>query len=95
MGDKQAKDTQPQDMGLRTGGPDAYSGFVADDAAGDSSIGSSKDGNRQSGINSNFAKASPESNVGPAGAEQSSHGNASGTISDEVRGKTESGHSSQ
>lgn len=28
------------------------------------------------GINSNFAKASPESNVGPAGAEQSSYGQA-------------------
>lgn len=95
MGDKQTKDTQVEDQGLRSRGPDAYSGFVADDAAGDSSIGSSQGGNSQSGINSNFAKASPESNVGPAGAEQSSHGNASGTIPGGVLGKAEAGQNSQ
>lgn len=95
MGDKQAKDMQVEDQGLRTGGPDSYSGFVADDAAGDSSIGAGKAGNSQSGINSNFAKASPESNVGPAGAEQSSHGNASGAIPGGVMGKAESGQNSQ
>lgn len=37
-----------------------------------------KSRDEQSGIHSNFAHAAPESNVGPAGAPQSSRGNASG-----------------
>ena len=83
-------------QGLRASGPDSLSGFVADDDAGDSSIGAANaDGSRQSGIQSNFAKASPESNVGPAGAAQSSHGNASGPIAGGVLGKSEEGQSSQ
>lgn len=83
-------------QGLRAGGPDSLSGFVADDDAGDSSIGSAnRDGSRQSGIQSNFAKASPESNVGPAGAPQTSHGNAGGPITGGVLGKSEAGGNSQ
>lgn len=84
MDDKHPKDEQATDTGLRQGA-DPYAGFVADDAAGDSSIGA---GNRQSGIQSNFAKADPESNVGPAGAAQSSHGNAAGPIPGGVLGKS-------
>jgi len=79
-------------QGLRAGGPDALSGFVADDDAGDSSIGAA-DGAQQSGIQSNFAKASPESNVGPAGAPQTSHGNAGGPITGGVLGKSEAQNS--
>jgi len=80
--------------GLRTNGPDSLSGFVADDDAGDSSIGSANaDGSRQSGIQSNFAKASPESNVGPAGAPQTSHGSAGGPITGGALGKSEAGNS--
>lgn len=85
MNDNNAKD--PKDSGLRQGGPDAYAGFVANDADGDSSIGHRDAGNSQSGINSNFAKASPESNVGPAGAPQASHGNATGDVPGGTRGK--------
>lgn len=44
-------------------------------------------GNSQSGINSNFAKASPESNVGPAGAPVASHGNPTGDVPGGTRGK--------
>lgn len=87
MDDNKPKDEQQADTGLRQGSADSYAGFVADDAAGDSSIGS---GDSQSGIQSNFAKASPESNVGPAGAAQSSHGNASAPIPGGVLGKSES-----
>ena len=92
MDDKKPKDEQQPDTGLRQGRADAYAGFVADDDAGDSSIGS---GNSQSGIQSNFAKASPESNVGPAGAAQSSHGNASGPITGGVLGTSEAGQDGQ
>ena len=94
MEDKKPKDIQQgnPDQGLRQGRADSYAGFVTDDDAGTSSIGS---GNGQSGIQSNFAKASPESNVGPAGAAQSSHGNASGSIAGGVVGKSEQGQSSQ
>lgn len=88
MDDKKPREDQQTDPGLRQGRADSYAGFVADDDAGDSSIGS---GNSQSGIQSNFAKASPESNVGPAGAAQSSHGNASGPIAGGVLGKSEAG----
>ena len=91
----QQQDMRQEDLGLRQGGPDSLSGFVADDGAGDSSIGAGQAGNSQSGINSNFAKASPESNVGPAGAEQSSHGNASGAIPGGVLGTSEAGQNSQ
>lgn len=81
-------------QGLRQSGPDPLSGFVADDDAGDSSIGSAgQDGSRQSGIQSNFAKASPESNVGPAGAPQTSHGSAGGPIPGGTLGKSEAGNS--
>lgn len=81
-------------QGLRASGPDSLSGFVADDDAGDSSIGAANaDGSRQSGIQSNFAKASPESNVGPAGAPQTSHGNAGGPITGGVLGKSEAQNS--
>lgn len=38
------------------------------------------------GINTNFAHADPESNVGPAGAPQTSLGNAQGTIPDSTAG---------
>lgn len=38
------------------------------------------------GINTNFAHADPESNVGPAGAPQTSLGNAQGTIPDATAG---------
>lgn len=88
---------QDDGAGLRGSGPDALSGFVADDAAGDSSIGKRADeaGNSQSGIQSNFASASPESNVGPAGAPQSSHGNASGPVTGGTLGKAEPGGNSQ
>lgn len=86
---------QEDDAGLRQGGPDSLSGFVADDAGGDSSIGNRAAGNSQSGIQSNFASASPESNVGPAGAPQSSHGSASGPIAGGTLGKAESGQNSQ
>lgn len=94
MEDKKPKDTQQDnpDQGLRQGRADSYAGFVTDDREGTSSIGS---GSQQSGIQSNFAKASPESNVGPAGAAQSSHGNASGPIAGGVLGKSEDGQSSQ
>lgn len=94
MEDKKPKDIQQDnpDQGLRQGRADSYAGFVTDDDAGTSSIGS---GNQQSGIQSNFSKASPESNVGPAGAAQSSHGNASGPIAGGVLGKSEDGQSSQ
>ncbi|RNF32546.1 hypothetical protein NM04_01395 [Massilia aurea] len=94
MEDKKSKDIQQDnpDQGLRQGRADSYAGFVTDDQDGTSSIGS---GNQQSGINSNFAKASPESNVGPAGAAQSSHGNASGPIPGGVLGKAEDGQNSQ
>ena len=94
MEDKKPKDIQQDnpDQSLRQGRADSYAGFVTDDDAGTSSIGS---GNQQSGIQSNFAKASPESNVGPAGAAQSSHGNASGPIAGGVVGKAEQGQSSQ
>ena len=92
MDDKKPKDEQQADAPLRRSQADAHAGFVADDDAGDSSIGA---GNRQSGIQSNFAKASPESNVGPAGAPQSSHGNAGGPIPGGVLGKSEAGESSQ
>lgn len=77
MKNNNPKEIRQVELNLRQSGPDSYSGFVADDAAGDSSIGHPQAGNQQSGIQSNFAKATPESNVGPAGAEQSSHGNAS------------------
>jgi len=70
----------PKDAGVRDGGPDSYAGFVANDADGDSSIGHPAKGSSHSGINSNFAKASPESNVGPAGAPQASHGQATGDV---------------
>ena len=73
--------------GLRGGGPDSYAGFVANDADGDSSIGHQVKGTSQSGINSNFAKASPESNVGPAGAPQASHGQATGDVPGGSRSK--------
>lgn len=81
MDDKKPTDKQKVALNLRQGGPDSLSGFVADDADGNSSIGS-RNGNdsRQSEVHSNFAKASPESNVGPAGAPQSSRGSASGPI---------------
>jgi len=98
MEDKKPKDIQQdiqqdnQDRGLREGRADSYAGFVTDDTDGTSSIGS---GNGQSGIQSNFAKASPESNVGPAGAAQSSHGNASGPIAGGVLGKSEAGQDGQ
>lgn len=92
MDDKKPKDEQQADAGLRQGRVDSYAGFVADDDAGDSSIGS---GNSQSGIQGNFAKASPESNVGPAGAAQSSHGNVSGPIAGGVLGKAEAGQDGQ
>ncbi|WP_137172896.1 hypothetical protein [Massilia sp. HP4] len=92
MDDKKPKDEQQRDTGLRQGRVDSYAGFVADDDAGDSSIGA---GNSQSGIQSNFAKASPESNVGPAGAAQSSHGNASGPVAGGVLGKAEAGQDGQ
>jgi hypothetical protein len=95
MTDNKAKDTTTQDTALRQGGPDAYSGFVANDADGDSSIGHPGAGNSQSGINSNFAKASPESNVGPAGAAQASHGNATGDVPGGTRGKAPSEQNSQ
>jgi len=88
--DKDQKDTR-----LRQGGPDAYAGFVADDADGDSSIGHRDAGNSQSGINSNFAKASPESNVGPAGTAQVSHGNATGDVPGGTRGKAPGEQNSQ
>lgn len=86
-------DQQADDLGLRQSSPDGLSGFVADDATGDSSIGHG--GNSQSGIQSNFAKASPDSNVGPAGAPQSSHGNASGPIPGGTVGRAEAGQNSQ
>jgi hypothetical protein len=94
MEDKQPKDLQQDNpgQGLRQGRADSYAGFVTDDTSGTSSIGA---GSQQSGIHSNFAKASPESNVGPAGAAQSSHGNASGPIAGGVLGKSEEGQSSQ
>lgn len=94
MEDKKSKDIQQDnpDQGLRQGRADSYAGFVTDDEDGTSSIGS---GNQQSGVNSNFAKASPESNVGPAGAAQSSHGNASGPLPGGVLGKAEDGQNSQ
>ena len=94
MEDNKPKDTRQDnpDQGLRQGRADSYAGFVTDDTNGTSSIGS---GNQQSGIQSNFAKASPESNVGPAGAAQSSHGNASGPIPGGVLGKSEDGQNSQ
>ncbi|MDY0977635.1 hypothetical protein SOM61_21960 [Massilia sp. CFBP9012] len=94
MEDKKPKDIQQDNpgQGLRQGRADSYAGFVTDDQDGTSSIGSGK---QQSGVNSNFAKASPESNVGPAGAAQSSHGNASGPIPGGVLGKSEDGQSSQ
>lgn len=92
MDDKKQQEAQPDDPGLRQGRADSYAGFVSDDQAGTSSIGS---GDRQSGIHSNFAKASPESNVGPAGAAQSSHGNASGPIPGGVLGKAEDGQDGQ
>ena len=95
MNDDKSKDTTTQDATLRQGGPDAYSGFVANDADGDSSIGHRDAGNSQSGINSNFAKASPESNVGPAGAAQTSHGNATGDVPGGTRGKAPSEQNSQ
>ena len=94
--DQDRGNRQDTDSGLRASGPDSLSGFVADDDAGDSSIGSAKrDGSRQSGIQSNFAKASPESNVGPAGAPQTSHGNAGGPITGGVLGESEAGGNSQ
>lgn len=74
------KDTDVRDGGLRGGGPDSYAGFVANDADGDSSIGHPAKGDSHSGINSNFAKAAPESNVGPAGTPQASHGHATGDV---------------
>ncbi|WP_306396761.1 hypothetical protein [Telluria beijingensis] len=92
MDDKKPKDGQQDDLPLRQGRVDSYAGFVANDDAGDSSIGAD---NRQSGINSNFAKASPESNVGPAGAAQSSHGNASGPVPGGSVGKAQPGQNSQ
>lgn len=87
MNDNTSKDDTTQDAALRQGGPDAYAGFVANDADGDSSIGHRNTGNSQSGINSNFAKASPESNVGPAGAPVASHGNPTGDVPGGTRGK--------
>lgn len=92
MVEKKTEDAQQADTPLRQGRADSYAGFVADDDAGDSSIGA---GNSQSGIQSNFAKASPESNVGPAGAAQSSHGNAGGPVPGGALGKSETGQSSQ
>ena len=95
MDDKKPKDTQADDLGLRQAGPDSLSGFVADDADGNSSIGERSSDARQSEIHSNFAKASPESNVGPAGAPQSSRGSASGAIPGGSLGKAEGGQNSQ
>jgi len=94
-GNRQGADQSgSSEQGLRASGPDSLSGFVADDDAGDSSIGAANaDGSRQSGIQSNFAKASPESNVGPAGAPQTSHGNAGGPITGGVLGKSEAQNS--
>lgn len=92
MDDKKPKNASTDDPGLRQGGPDSLSGFVADDADGNSSIGADS---RQSGIQSNFAKADPESNVGPAGAPQSSRGNASGPVPGGALGKAEDGGNSQ
>ena len=92
MDDNKPKDEQQADSPLRQSAVDSYAGFVADDDAGDASIGA---GNGQSGIQSNFAKASPESNVRPAGAAQSSHGNAGGPIPGGVLGKSEAGQDGQ
>lgn len=92
MVEKKTKDEQQADAPLRQNRVDSYAGFVADDNAGDSSVGA---GNSQSGINSNFAKASAESNVGPAGAAQSSHGNAGGPLPGGVLGKAEAGQDGQ
>lgn len=87
MNDQAPKDTSTQDPELRQGNTDALAGFLANDTDGDSSIGHPSDGNQaQSGINSNFAKASPESNVSPAGTAQVSHGNATGDVPGGTRG---------
>ena len=67
-------------QGLRQSA-DPASGFVADDNAGYSSVGGQ---NQQqaatSGRYTNFNSAPPESNVGPPGAPQTSHGNAGGPV---------------
>ncbi|MGF6275340.1 hypothetical protein ABIB38_003738 [Massilia sp. UYP11] len=91
MEDQQPKDARQDnpDQGLRQGRADSSAGFVTDDRGGASSIGS---GNQQSG---NFAMAAPESNVGPAGAAQSSRGTASGPIPGGALGKAQAGQDGQ
>ena len=63
------------------GSADSASGFVADDSAGYSSVGGQNEQREaSSGRYTTFNSASPESNVGPAGAPQTSHGNAGGPV---------------
>ncbi|MBQ5939604.1 hypothetical protein J8847_06135 [Massilia sp. AB1] len=73
-------DDQRRGQALR-GSADSGSGFVADDSAGYSSVGGQNEQREAtSGRYTNFNSASPESNVGPAGAPQTSHGNAGGPV---------------
>lgn len=48
--------------------------------------GQGKEGTASSGVHSNFASASPESNVNPPGAPQTSHGSVSGAIAGDKDG---------
>lgn len=90
-----------RDLGLRRSS-DPASGFVADDgaSASESSVGHDTQhaqhaGESGSGIYSNFQHANPESNVGPPGAAQTSHGNAGGPAPRGTVEKAEAGSRQQ
>lgn len=76
-----ASGDHPPPEGLRQSA-DPGSGFIADDGDNLSSVGQSEQHSTEasSGRYTNFNHASPESNVGPAGAPQTSHGNAGGPV---------------
>ncbi|MBQ5948573.1 hypothetical protein [Massilia sp. ST3] len=91
-----ASGDHPPPQGLRQSA-DPASGFVADDSAGYSSVGQSEQRSTEasSGRYTNFNHASPESNVGPAGAAQSSHGNAGGRVPGSTVDKAEGSQGQQ
>lgn len=89
-------DATRSQQGLRQSA-DPASGFVADDKANYSSVGAGQNQQHEasSGRYTNFNSASPESNVGPAGAPQTSHGNAGGPVPGSTVEKAEAGQNSQ
>lgn len=97
--DEAGRGADGRDLGLRQSS-DPASGFVADDGAGVSSVGHDTQhaqhaGESGSGIYTNFQHANPESNVGPPGAAQTSHGNVGGPIPRGTVEKAEAGSRQQ